>query len=264
MAAPDLEIISTAVIGATVTVLVGQAEGAELLVVGNHGHGSHGVRASRRGQSVAFAVTARAFCPVVVVRAWHEGDPDEVFGAGLGGATRALGGAEGDRVVVASDGSTWAAAATRFAFEVAARRRMRLSVLRAWTPPFAGYPRMVLGLQQLERAQRQQLLADLSAEQSEFPDVDVELMLVRDKHNHHGRALIEESAIATLVVLGSHVHSKFPGLLTDATCKAVLEQARCPVAVVKPQPSTTPIPMQPHVEPRVERPAQPLGQPAGS
>jgi hypothetical protein len=88
-------------------------------------------------------------------------------------------------------------------------------------------------------------------------------MLVRDKHNHHGRALIEESAIATLVVLGSHVHSKFPGLLTDATCKAVLEQARCPVAVVKPQPSTTPIPMQPHVEPRVERPAQPLGQPAG-
>ncbi len=259
LTAPDLKIISTAVIAAAVPALVGHAEGAALLVVGNHRHDGHGSRAGRRAGSVALAMTARAPCPVIVVPAGHGENQVRLRGAANHAPHR---GVATDRVVVASDGSVLAATATRFAFAVAARRRIGLTVVRAWTPPFAGYPRMVLGLPQLVRAHRQQLLADLAADQSAFPEVEVEVKLVRDKHNHHGRALIEESANATLVVLGSDGHSGFAGLLTDATCQAVLEHAHCPVAVVKPAPATTPTSIQSHVEVRGEPRAQPPVHPA--
>jgi nucleotide-binding universal stress UspA family protein len=228
--APELQIISTAVVDATAPALLHHAQGAELLVIGSHGPGD---REGRLEGSVSLAMAARAPCPVVVVPARQ--------------AHRSAAAAE--RIVVLSDGSELSAAATRFAFQAAARRRIGLTVVRAWTPPFAGYRRLVLGLSQLVEEQRRTLLATLSADRHQFPEVEVELKLVRDKHNHHGRTLVEESANATLVVLGCHGHGRFVGLHSDAVCQSVLEHAHCPVAVVKVQPTAASVPVPAGVQP---------------
>jgi nucleotide-binding universal stress UspA family protein len=136
------------------------------------------------------------------------------------------------QVVVASDGSELSAAAVRFAFQAAARRRSDLIVICAWTPPFAGYQRIVLGLHQLVRAELHAVYETLTPHRLEFPEVEVEVKLVRRKDSHHGRALVAESATAALIVLGSQERRSLAGWFSDGFVPSVLEHARCPVAVV--------------------------------
>jgi nucleotide-binding universal stress UspA family protein len=200
------------VVGAAAPALMHHAERAELLVVGKRGLGDRGLAGS-----VGLAMAARAPCPVVVVPA----------GQAHGSAAAA------GRIVVLSDDSEPSAAATRFAFEAAARRRIGLTVIQAWTPPFSGYTRLVIGLPQLGEEQRSTLLETLASDRDRFPEVELELKLVRGKHHHRGQALITESAHATLVVIGFHGHGHFGGLHADAVCQSLLAHAHCPVAVVK-------------------------------
>jgi nucleotide-binding universal stress UspA family protein len=64
----------------------------------------------------------------------------------------------------------------------------------------------------------------------EHPDVDLyqEAMPVSP-----GKALIDASESASLVVTGSHVRGAFRGLLLGSVSHHVLQQAHCPVAVVR-------------------------------
>jgi nucleotide-binding universal stress UspA family protein len=139
--------------------------------------------------------------------------------------------------VVGADGSELSAAAIEFAFQAAARRKVSLTAVRAWAPPRSAHPARI-PLDTIEAAERQQLLETLKGARRTFPEVDVEARLVRD--NHPGRALIEASIDASLVVVGTRGHGGFAGLLLGSVSQSVMEHADCPVAVVRRQPTSSP------------------------
>ena len=209
--APDVKVTTEMVVAAAEPALLREARHAALLVVGSRGLGGF---AGLLVGSVGVAVAAHAACPVVVVHPRRDDDPTPAAG----------------RIVVGVDGSQRSAAAVSFAFQRAARRRVGLTAVRAWTPPLSAYPDLLVPLDRIEAAEHRQLLESVQADRCAFPEVDVEAKLVCD---HPGRALIEESAGAGLVVVGSRGHGGFAGLLLGSVSQAVLEHAGCPVAVVR-------------------------------
>ncbi len=75
------------------------------------------------------------------------------------------------------------------------------------------------------------VLAERSAGwQEKFPDVAVEQVVVQDLPAH---ALVERSAAAQLVVVGSRGRGGAASLLLGSTSHSVLHRGRCPVAVVR-------------------------------
>lgn len=114
-AQPDLVGHTALVPGGSVHALLGAATTARCLVVGSRGRGA---LASLLLGSTSDAVAARAECPVIVV-------PE--------GARWSDGGS----VVLTSDGSPAAEAATRFAFDEAVRRQAHLEVLVTVEEPTA-------------------------------------------------------------------------------------------------------------------------------
>ncbi|WIX83724.1 universal stress protein [Amycolatopsis carbonis] len=156
---------------------------------------------------------ARAGCPVVIVRGT--------------GATRA-----GGPVVVGVDGSPMSDAALAWAFEEASRRGTRLVAVHAWRDtesgrPFASNP----GSPLVEIGEvEQRLLAErLAGRRERYPDVDVEPVVERDLP---GDKLLERSAEAALVVVGSRGRGGFTGMVLGSTTHALLHRADCPVMVV--------------------------------
>lgn len=212
-AAPEVKVTTELVVGAAAPALLRQAEDAELVVVGSRGLGGF---AGMVVGSVGVQLAAHAPCPVVVVRPHPNPRPHP--------ATPAR------RVVVGADGSELSAAAISFAFRAAAHRKAALTVVRAWTAPVSIFPLLVVD--QVEAEERQQLEDALEAERHAFPDVDVEARLIRA--DHPGRALVEESTTADLVVVGSRGRGGFAGMLLGSVSQALLQHAECPVAVVRP------------------------------
>lgn len=212
-AAPGIKVTSELEVGAGPAALLRQARDAELLVVGSRGMGGFlGLLVGSTGVAVA----AHAPCPVVVV---HPRPDDHQ-------PTPAPG-----RVVVGADGSELSAAAIEFAFQAAAHRRVVLTALRAWTPPLSVSPSLEVPFDRIEAAEHHTLLETLESARRTFPSVEVETRLVRD--DHPGRALIEASVGADLVVVGSRGRGGFTGLLLGSVSQSVLEHAQCPVAVVR-------------------------------
>jgi nucleotide-binding universal stress UspA family protein len=202
--APDIKVTTELVIGAAEHALLEQSREAELVVVGNRGMG--GFTGLLVG-SVGVALAAHAPCPVVVVHPQPVDQPS------------------GRRVVVGIDGSDLSAPAVDFAFQEAALRGVGLTALHAWSPSASVFPEVVVELQQ-----RHHLLETLETHRDRFPEVDVEVKLV---DGHAGRAMVEESGDAALVVVGSRGRGGFQGLLLGSVSQAVLQHAACPVAVVR-------------------------------
>jgi hypothetical protein len=88
----------------------------------------------------------------------------------------------------------------------------------------------------VEAVERQHLVHSLEAERKQFPEVEFEVKLVRH-HRHAGRALIEESADADLLVVGRGRGGR-GGVLHGSVTRSVVEDAKCPVAVVRRQTAT--------------------------
>ena len=210
--APGVKVTSELVLGAPASALLGQAHDAELLVVGG---GRPDGFAGLPERSVGGALAAHASCPLVVVPSTSSDD--------LRPAAR--------RVVVGVDRSDLPTEAIRFAFETAARRQVGLTAVWVWPSPVWGYPRLVTGVDGVEAVERHHLLRSLEAERHRFPEVEFEVKLVRH-HHHVGRALIEESADAELLVLG-HGRSGLAERLLGSVTHSVLKHAACAVAVVR-------------------------------
>ncbi|GAA0256974.1 universal stress protein [Saccharothrix mutabilis subsp. mutabilis] len=195
----------------TVDALVAESRQADLVVLGARGTGGfEGLRAG----SVATAVAAHGSCPVVVVRG-HE---------------RTTG-----PVVVGVDGAPAGEAAIGFAFEAASARGAALRAVHVPSPlvvagPDAA-PRLAFDRDVLEREGERLLAQRLAGWQERYPDVTVERRVV---HESPARALIDHAEDAQLLVVGSHGHGGFVGMLLGSIGQAMVLHAPCPVAVVRP------------------------------
>jgi nucleotide-binding universal stress UspA family protein len=165
--------------------LVEQSRSAQLVVIGDRGHG--GVYGLLAG-SVAVGLAARGECPVVVVR----------------GTDRADG-----PVVVGVDGSPVSEAALEFAFDAAALRQAPLRAVHVWSDTILDPELVPVALWDSLAEEHQMLLAErLAGWAGKYPDVAVQRVVERDRP---GRVLVEESARAQLLVVGRVGAEASPG-----------------------------------------------------
>jgi nucleotide-binding universal stress UspA family protein len=204
-----LVVATRLVTGAAAPQLVGLSHDARLLVVGSRGLG--GFTGLLLG-SVGVATTARAACPVVVVRG--EETP-------------------GGPVVVGVDGSPASLVALAAAWDEAAARDAVLRVVHAWALPGLGsvtgrkYADLVRGAVDDAHALLDQAEAQVAAGR---PAVKTERVL-----GDRGAAaeLVDASQGAQLLAVGTHGDGALRGLLLGSTTQAVLRHAHCPVLVAR-------------------------------
>lgn len=208
--APDLRITGVVVDGAPTPVLVEEARGAVLTVLGHRGLGGF---AGLLLGSVTVQVAARAQSPVMVVR----------------GEARADG-----PVVVGVDGSELSTKAVAFAFEEADRRDASLVAVHAWLFPTPVGPGdilpLVYDLDAAEGEEERTLAESIAGFADRYPQVPVRHRVVRGSP---GRVLVEASKRAQLVVVGAHGRGAFGGLLLGSVSHAVLHHGHSPLVIVR-------------------------------
>ncbi|BBG00990.1 MULTISPECIES: universal stress protein [Pseudonocardia] len=208
-AAPGIEIDSELRTGYPAQVLTDESRSAVLTVVGSRGLG--GFTGLLVG-SVAVSLAAHGDSPVLVVRG------DRKPGSGL-------------PVLLGVDGSPAGEAAVGTGFAEASRRSVPLRALHAWSDVVVDPAVAVLIDHQAWETEERALLAErLAGWSATFPDVEVERIVVRDRPAH---ALVEHSADAGLVVVGSRGRGGLAGLVLGSVGQAVLRHAQCPVLVVR-------------------------------
>lgn len=156
--------------------------------------------------SVASTVTAKANCPVVVVRGEARNGP----------------------ILVGLDGSADSEDAIAFAFEQAARFGAPLTVAYCWQPQ---------GRHDAPITETRGLLQNWVAEsvrayEDKYPAVAVRSLVVEGRP---AVALAELTDGTSLVVVGSRGRGGVTGLLLGSVSQSLLRHARCPVAVVRRQ-----------------------------
>ncbi|GAA5162404.1 universal stress protein [Pseudonocardia eucalypti] len=209
-AAPGVEVEEDVVVSFAEPVLVDESKRARLVVVGDRGVGRlTGVLVG----SVASALVARGECPVVVVRGAARPRPDAP-------------------VVVGIDGAPDSEAAIAFAFDAAAARGVGLVAVLTWRDEFGELPiRAFLDWEATMEREREVLAERLAGWSEKYPQVPVRRVVTEDRPV---RRLLAEAQDAQLLVLGSRGHGAVAGLLLGSVSHAVLHQAPCPVAVVRP------------------------------
>lgn len=209
---PGVGIVTTGRSGWPVPLLLEEAAGAALVVLGSRGLG--GFTGALVG-STAVGVTVHSPVPVVIVRG------DGVTAAGL-------------PVVVGVDGSPVSADAVTFAFDAADRRGVPLVAVMSWSDvvlsAVAGTLDLLTDWAEVKREHERALGSALAGHQDRYPDVPVERVLV---HDRPVRALLRESERAQLLVVGSRGRGGFAGMLTGSTSHALIYHAKIPLAVVR-------------------------------
>ncbi|MEU6700704.1 universal stress protein [Pseudonocardia sp. NPDC046786] len=208
-AAPGVEIGTELRTGYPGQVLTDESRSAVLTVVGSRGLG--GFTGLLVG-SVAVTLAAHGESPVLVVRG------DRAPDSGL-------------PVLLGVDGSPAGEAAVGIAFEEASRRAVRLRALHAWSDVVVDPAVAVLVDHQAWETEERALLAErLAGWSGKYPDVEVDRVVVQDRPAH---ALVQGSADAGLVVVGSRGRGGLAGLVLGSVGQAVLRHAQCPVLVVR-------------------------------
>lgn len=204
---PELIVRTERLQEAPVPMLLRMSKSARTIALGATGRG--GFTGMMLG-STATAVAAHASCPVAVVR--EPETPDGVVVAGV-------------------DGSPTSTEALGRAFDEASWRRAKLVTVHAQPEPSirgVGVGQVPMSAEETER-----LLAEcLAGWQETYPDVHVDRVTVEGNPRS---ALLDWSAQAQLVVVGSRGRGGFRGLLLGSTSQALLQHAACPVLVVRPQ-----------------------------
>lgn len=229
--APGIETDQELVGGRVIAVLGDEARHAQLVVIGDSGLGRlDGLLLG----SVALALAGHAASPVVVVRGTHPEPPphtsqlpDTSHQPGTGQPRDTM-----QRPVVVGVDDSSSDGAIEFAFDAAATRKVPLVAVHTWSSPVVDPVTMPLLDWDAVQADQQQILADrLSAAAQKHPDVAVEHLVTRDRAAH---SLLEQSARAQLLVVGSRGRAGLPGLVLGSVSHTVLHRSDCPVAVVHP------------------------------
>lgn len=142
---------------------------------------------------------------------------------------------EASGILVGHDGSKDADQALRTAARMAAALGTHVTVSRAWSlmsapkPPTAA-PGYVPPIDDFEAATLAELDKDVEAIRAEFPDLDIKTAAMR---GNPAEKLIEASAGAEMVVVGSRGRGGFAGLVLGSVSDQVVRYAKCPVLVVR-------------------------------
>lgn len=212
--APDLEVISHAATAGPAHVLIEESARASLLVLGSRHLGTVG---SVVLGSVSAAVSARAACPVVVLRGL----------AGMAGEHAA--------VVVGVDAHSSSEGVLEFGFDYASRRAVPLRAVLCWHPDLLAEMLWRPAPPAPERVEAW-LSEVLAGWRERYPDVAVHPGVIRD---HPVTGLVAAATAQDLLVVGSHSHHALSGALLGSVSQGVLHHATCPVAVIpaaKPDP----------------------------
>jgi nucleotide-binding universal stress UspA family protein len=191
-----------------VPTLVELSEEAEMVVVGSNGRGAVGRVLLG---SVSSGVVRSTKCPVAVIRADASFMPHS----------------DQAPVLVGIDCSPASELALAIAFDEASFRGVELTAFHAWSDV------AVYQIPWLDwKSEAEQSLAEyLAGWQERYPDVKVHRLLALD---HPGRALIEESESAQLVVVGTHGRGALTGMLLGSVSNAVVHSVHTPVIVARP------------------------------
>ncbi|MFF5933678.1 universal stress protein [Streptomyces sp. NPDC012508] len=200
-----LRIATERVNGVPATVLRDMAEHAALVVVGSRRLGRAAEMFSE--SSVVVPLTARADCPVVVVRA-----PEHSA-------------VHPPTLVVGVDGSESSRAAVAFAVEEASVREARLRVVWVWPRSFLAHDDEEKGL-----VERRRLLTESVAGWAErYPDVAISEEVLRG-HPVEQLALASQESLALIV--GRRGRGGYSGMRLGSTVHGLLHRAMCPVITV--------------------------------
>jgi len=204
---------STVQVGAPSSVLLEASETAALVVVGSRGRG--GFTGLLLG-SVGAQVAAHSACPVAVIR---QSAPE--------GATT---------IVVGIDGSPGGESALRFAFDEASRHGWTVQAVHAWDVP--AYDLLIVpngpvpvAMEDVADEEVRLTAEALSGIRDDYPDVDVVEHLVRAPTV---QALLDASASAAMIVVGTHGHGPTMGALLGSVSNSLLHKSQIPVVVVPP------------------------------
>jgi nucleotide-binding universal stress UspA family protein len=209
--APSVEVAGSVHVGSPSGELLRAAAGAELLVVGNAGHGA--VPGVLLG-SVSTSVAVHSALPVVVVRS----APKPPSG----------------QIVVGVDGSPASLAAVELAVKEASWRGARLTAVHVSTGPFP----LVATTAEPQRIHRRDadpteaavVSETLAGWEEKFPDVLIDRVFMV---GHAVPALVDASRGTDLLVVGSRGRGAFSRLLLGSVSLGVLHLAACPVAVIR-------------------------------
>lgn len=211
---PTLQVSTQVLYARPGTALRQESEHARLTVVGS-GHATSRTSGALLG-SVALAVASTNPVPVAVV---HPGDA--VDGTGP--------------VVVGVDGSPTSTEAVAFAFEEASVRGTELIAVHAWRDlTVEGHYRIQSLLKdpaRIEQEEQEVLSERLAGYRDKYPDVPVRHLVVQGRPSP---VLLDVGSTAQLVVVGSHGHGGFTGMLLGSTSQALIVHSNCPVLVVRP------------------------------
>ena len=218
--APEQALVEEDVLGTPAsTALIAASSRADTIVVGARKHGNLG--AALLG-STSLRVASHAACPVVVIRDLPRTTEDT---------------ATAPRIVVGVDGSPTSDDALAYAFERAHAQGLPLTVIHAWPGDLSVEIMRVTAAVADEvraaaaNAQIAAMQAQIAPWRLKFPDVAVRVLVPAGEPVH---ALVQESATASLVVVGSRGLGSLRGMFLGSVSEAVLHQAHCPVAVVRP------------------------------
>jgi len=140
-------------------------------------------------------------------------------------------------IVVGVDGSSDAARAVGWAVNEARLCGDRVLLVYAWQYPaialttYAGDPLPVFGHDEIGRLAAELLAKAQNEARACEPSVDVQTRLVE---GHPGEVLVDASADARLLVVGSRGRGGFKGMLMGSVSSSCTHHARCPVVVVPP------------------------------
>jgi len=207
----DLAVETVVPVASPAPALIEESKNALLLVLGSRGSG--GFTGMLVG-STAVALATHGYCPVAVIR----------------GNRPATG-----PVVVGLDGSPTSEAAVALAFEEASLRGAELVAVHTWTEyasdvSYATARQFVVDWKAIERHQVELLDQQLAGWQAKYPDVHVRRVVARDRP---ARCLLNESADAQLLVIGSRGHGGFTGMLLGSTSQALVYHATIPLLVAR-------------------------------
>jgi len=211
---PSVEVHTRCLEGPPSPTLVEASHVADLLVVGSRGIG--GFKGLLLG-SVGRHLSQHATCPLLIAR--------QDAGAAVPDATMA----DGERrVVVGVDGSASAERALRAALEEAAGLQASLEIVHAiTTSPTAAFllPRLEPSRSESTRIRLEETAAAAAAAR---PDVKVSLRL---SSKTPPWTLVDASAGAQLLVVGSRGLGEFRGMLLGSVSQYCAVHARCPVLI---------------------------------